>query len=114
MKKRKLGKSNREVSAKGMGSMALFALVKDWVARKAATPAQISLAWLAQKWCIVPIPGTTKMPYLLENPRRGVRRVHARGAQRVERLGLSDQNTWGGKELIRGRPINNDAVLYHP
>ncbi len=32
------------------------------------TPAQIALAWLlAQKPWIVPIPGTTKLPRLLEN-----------------------------------------------
>lgn len=35
---------------------------------KAATPAQIALAWLlAQKPWIVPIPGTTKLPRLAEN-----------------------------------------------
>jgi aryl-alcohol dehydrogenase-like predicted oxidoreductase len=36
--------------------------------RKKATPAQIALAWLlAQKPWIVPIPGTTKLPRLIEN-----------------------------------------------
>jgi aryl-alcohol dehydrogenase-like predicted oxidoreductase len=36
--------------------------------RKNATPAQISLAWLlAQKPCIVPIPGTTRLSRLDEN-----------------------------------------------
>jgi aryl-alcohol dehydrogenase-like predicted oxidoreductase len=36
--------------------------------RKNATPAQIALAWLlAQKPWIVPIPGTTKLPRLIEN-----------------------------------------------
>ena len=36
--------------------------------RKEATPAQIALAWLlAQKPWIVPIPGTTKLPRLIEN-----------------------------------------------
>jgi aryl-alcohol dehydrogenase-like predicted oxidoreductase len=36
--------------------------------RKKATPAQIALAWLlAQKPCIVPIPGTTKLSRLEEN-----------------------------------------------
>jgi len=35
---------------------------------KKATPAQIALAWLlAKKPCIVPIPGTTKLPRLEEN-----------------------------------------------
>ena len=37
-------------------------------AQKKATPAQIALAWLlAQKPWIVPIPGTTKAPRMLEN-----------------------------------------------
>lgn len=43
-------------------------LVKEWAARKQVTPAQIALAWLmAQKPWIVPIPGTTQTPHLLEN-----------------------------------------------
>jgi aryl-alcohol dehydrogenase-like predicted oxidoreductase len=38
--------------------------------KKRATPAQIALAWLlAQKSWIVPIPGTTKVPRLIENVR---------------------------------------------
>jgi len=49
-------------------NLALVELVKSWAVRKQATPAQISLAWLmAQKPWIVPIPGTTQMPHMLEN-----------------------------------------------
>lgn len=49
-------------------NLALVKLVKSWAARKQATPAQISLAWLlAQKPWIVPIPGTTQMAHMLEN-----------------------------------------------
>ncbi len=49
-------------------NLKLIQLVKEWGARKEATPAQIALAWLlAQKPWIVPIPGTTQMPHLLEN-----------------------------------------------
>ena len=43
-------------------------LVISIAARVKVTPAQIALAWLlAQKPWIVPIPGTTKLPRLLEN-----------------------------------------------
>jgi aryl-alcohol dehydrogenase-like predicted oxidoreductase len=50
------------------GNLPLVAVVKDWARRKGGTPAQIALAWLiAQKPWIVPIPGTTKMPHLLDN-----------------------------------------------
>ncbi len=50
------------------GNLAIVALVKEWARRKGATPAQIALAWLmAQRPWIVPIPGTTKMPHLLDN-----------------------------------------------
>src|SRR5437899_5031232 len=43
-------------------------LLNSIAARMKATPAQIALAWLlAQKPWIVPIPGTTKQPRLLEN-----------------------------------------------
>jgi aryl-alcohol dehydrogenase-like predicted oxidoreductase len=49
-------------------NLALVALAKAWAARKTCTPGQIALAWLmAQKPWIVPIPGTTQMPHMLEN-----------------------------------------------
>jgi len=49
-------------------NVALVALVKRWAERKNAAPAQIALAWLmAQRPWIVPIPGTTQMPHLIEN-----------------------------------------------
>ncbi|WP_300030705.1 aldo/keto reductase [uncultured Roseobacter sp.] len=49
-------------------NMALVELVKTWGVRKNAAPGQIALAWLmAQGPSIVPIPGTTQMPHLLEN-----------------------------------------------
>jgi len=49
-------------------NLALVDLAKSWAARKQATPAQISLAWLlAQKPWIVPIPGTTQMAHMVEN-----------------------------------------------
>jgi aryl-alcohol dehydrogenase-like predicted oxidoreductase len=49
-------------------NLTLVHLVKKWAERKNATPAQIALAWLmAQKPWIVPIPGTTQMPHMLEN-----------------------------------------------
>lgn len=49
-------------------NMALVDLLKRLAAQKAATPAQIALAWLmAQRAWIVPIPGTTKLHRLEEN-----------------------------------------------
>ena len=49
-------------------NLALVDVVKAVAARKAATPAQIALAWLlAQEPWIVPIPGTTKLHRLEEN-----------------------------------------------
>lgn len=49
-------------------NLALVDLVNHWAARKAASPAQIALAWLlAQKPWIVPIPGTTQMAHMLDN-----------------------------------------------
>ena len=43
-------------------------LVTSIAVRVKATPAQVALAWLlAQKPWIVPIPGTTKLPRLIEN-----------------------------------------------
>jgi aryl-alcohol dehydrogenase-like predicted oxidoreductase len=49
-------------------NLTLVDVVRRWADRKNATPAQIALAWLmAQKPWIVPIPGTTQMPHMLEN-----------------------------------------------
>jgi len=49
-------------------NLSVVALVKSWAARKQVTAAQLSLAWLlAQKPWIVPIPGTTQMPHMIEN-----------------------------------------------
>jgi aryl-alcohol dehydrogenase-like predicted oxidoreductase len=49
-------------------NQAVVDLLNSIAARMRATPAQIALAWLlAQKPWIVPIPGTTKQPRLLEN-----------------------------------------------
>lgn len=49
-------------------NMVLVELVKSVAERKAATPAQVALAWLlAQKPWIAPIPGTTKRRRLEEN-----------------------------------------------
>ncbi|MGN6435285.1 MAG: aldo/keto reductase [Agriterribacter sp.] len=46
----------------------LVDLLKGIAGEKDATPAQVALAWLlAQKPCIVPIPGTTKLHRLEEN-----------------------------------------------
>ena len=49
-------------------NQAVVDLLNSIAARMNATPAQIALSWLlAQKPWIVPIPGTTKQPRLLEN-----------------------------------------------
>lgn len=49
-------------------NQALVALIQRLAAAKAATPAQIALAWLlGQRPWIVPIPGTTKLHRLEEN-----------------------------------------------
>lgn len=49
-------------------NIAIVQLLETIAERKAATPAQIALAWLlAQKPWIVPIPDTTKLHRLKEN-----------------------------------------------
>ncbi len=49
-------------------NLAFVEWLKAFAQQKHATPAQIALAWLlAQKPCIVPIPGTTKLHRLDEN-----------------------------------------------
>jgi len=49
-------------------NQALVDVVEKFANQRNATPAQVALAWvLAQKPCIVPIPGTTKLHRLREN-----------------------------------------------
>lgn len=49
-------------------NLAFVELLTSWAKRKEAAPGQIALAWLmAQKPWIVPIPGSTQMPHMLEN-----------------------------------------------
>ena len=49
-------------------NQAVVELLKSIAEKKDGTPAQVALAWLlAQKPCIVPIPGTTKLHCLEEN-----------------------------------------------
>ena len=49
-------------------NMPIVEFLKKFAAKKNATPAQISLAWLlAQKPFIVPIPGTRNIEHLIEN-----------------------------------------------
>lgn len=85
MQKRKLGKSNLEVSALGLGSdirshnprftpeaikanRVVIELLEKVAAQKGATPTQIALAWLlAQKPWIVPIPGSRRLKHLEDN-----------------------------------------------
>jgi aryl-alcohol dehydrogenase-like predicted oxidoreductase len=78
-------------------NLALVELARSWAERKAATPGQVALAWLmAQAPWIVPIPGTTQMPHMLENAgatgisftaaeieelNRAVRAIQIRGAR---------------------------------
>jgi aryl-alcohol dehydrogenase-like predicted oxidoreductase len=50
------------------GNQAIVDLLNSIATRLKATPAQVAIAWLlAQKSWIVPIPGTTKLPRLIEN-----------------------------------------------
>ncbi|MFM6842117.1 MAG: aldo/keto reductase [Candidatus Planktophila sp.] len=51
-----------------VNNVRLVTLLKSWVGKKKATPAQIALAWLlAQRPWIVPIPGTTQIAHMIEN-----------------------------------------------
>lgn len=61
-------------------NLAVVALARAWAEQKDAEPGQIALAWLmAQHPSIVPIPGTTQMPHLLEN--NGARTVRFTDAE---------------------------------
>ena len=66
-------------------------------AKRSATPAQISLAWLmAQKPWIVPIPGTTNMDHLRENMGAVNVRLTPADLQEVE-TAFSQIEIYGGR-----------------
>lgn len=49
-------------------NMVLLEFAQSWARRKNTTPVQFALAWvMAQRPWIVPIPGTTQYPHLIEN-----------------------------------------------
>lgn len=49
-------------------NMVLLEFAQSWARRKKTTPVQFALAWvMAQRPWIVPIPGTTQYPHLIEN-----------------------------------------------
>lgn len=51
-----------------VANMPLLNFAREWAQRKNTTCAQFSLAWvMAQRPWIVPIPGTTQYPHLIEN-----------------------------------------------
>jgi aryl-alcohol dehydrogenase-like predicted oxidoreductase len=86
-------------------NLALVELLKRWAARKNATPAQISLAWLmAQQPWIVPIPGTTQMPHMLEN-------IGA-GAVRFSAAELTELNRAVAAIQIRGARLPDAVLVY--
>jgi aryl-alcohol dehydrogenase-like predicted oxidoreductase len=86
-------------------NLELVELVKNWARRKQATPAQIALAWLmAQKPWIVPIPGTTQMPHMLEN-------VGA-AAVRFTPAELTELNTAVSAIQIRGARLPEQVQVF--
>lgn len=68
-----------------VANKALLDLLDQFAAKRNATPAQISLAWvLAQKPWIVPIPGTTKLHRLEENNAAASIELSVRELQEIE------------------------------
>ncbi|RUT14486.1 aldehyde oxidase [Chroococcidiopsis cubana SAG 39.79] len=86
-------------------NLALVDLVKTWAVRKQATPAQVALAWLlAQKPWIVPIPGTTQMPHMIENI--GAVTVQFTSAE------LAELNRSVSAIQIRGARLPNEVLVF--
>ncbi|CAN7517384.1 aldo/keto reductase [Mesorhizobium amorphae] len=86
-------------------NLALVELAKSWAKRKQATAAQIALAWLmAQKPWIVPIPGTTQMPHLLEN-------IGAASVQFTPEE-LAELNAAAGAIQVQGARLPDAVLVY--
>lgn len=78
-------------------NMALLEFTQAWARRKNSTPVQFALAWLmAQRPWIVPIPGTTQYPHLIENI--GGQTVQLTDSERREiETGLASITIEGGR-----------------
>lgn len=86
-------------------NLRLVELLKQWAARKQATPGQIALAWLmAQKPWIVPIPGTTVMAHMVENA--AAAGLHFSGSE------LAELNTAVRAIEIRGARLPEQVLVY--
>jgi aryl-alcohol dehydrogenase-like predicted oxidoreductase len=90
-------------------NQAVIDLLGKIAQRKKATPTQIALAWLlAQKPWIVPIPGTTKLNRLEENPRGRRSRTHVRRPARDRKRGLQD---YGARSAVSREVGADDRSL---
>jgi aryl-alcohol dehydrogenase-like predicted oxidoreductase len=86
-------------------NLALVTVLQQWAARKNAAPAQIALAWLmAQRPWIVPIPGTTQMPHLLENL--------GAAAVRFSPSELAELNTAASSIHIEGARLPDSVLVF--
>ncbi|RJT33349.1 aldo/keto reductase [Mesorhizobium waimense] len=86
-------------------NLALVELIKSWAKRKQASAAQIALAWLmAQKPWIVPIPGTTQMPHMLEN-------IGAASVQFTPEE-LAELNAAAGAIQVQGSRLPDAVLVY--
>jgi len=86
-------------------NMALVTLLRDWAERKNAAPAQIALAWLmAQRPWIVPIPGTTQMPHLIENL--------GATAVRFSEAELTELGSAGSSIQIQGARLPDSVLVF--
>jgi aryl-alcohol dehydrogenase-like predicted oxidoreductase len=75
----------------------IIEFLKSFGAKRNATPAQVSIAWLmAQKPWIVPIPGTTNMDHLKENMGALKLKLSQADVREIE-TGLSKLEIYGGR-----------------
>ena len=78
-------------------NMAYFYFVRDWAARKNLTPGQLALAWtISRKPWIVPIPGTTQYPHLVENMAASASHLTPEELQEID-AGLARLQLQGGR-----------------
>jgi aryl-alcohol dehydrogenase-like predicted oxidoreductase len=86
-------------------NMRLVDFLKQFAARKNATPAQIALAWLlVQKPWIVPIPGTRSLDHLSEN-------LQANGVQ-LTPADLREIDTALSAITVHGGRMNKEQMRY--
>ncbi|HBX5894078.1 TPA: aldo/keto reductase [Klebsiella pneumoniae] len=92
-------------------NMVLLEFAQSWARRKNTTPVQFALAWvMAQRPWIVPIPGTTQYPHLIENSGAPQVRLTDSELREID-AALAKIPLQGGRADLPGLAVGNGIAI---